>query len=71
MRSEREETLIRQTLSTWQERYPILLSKDDARQIITNVTDFFSLLEEWERHSDTGTSEKPPTETTGGGERAA
>lgn len=71
MGSEREQALIRETLATWQEHYPSPLSEDDAQQIITNVTDFFNLLEEWERHSDTVGNEKPAAENISGGERAA
>jgi len=71
MRSEREEELIQETRAVWQKRYPILLSKDDAQQIITNVTDFFNILEEWDRRSSTVTNEEPAAEEIIGGDHAA
>jgi len=72
MRSEREETLIRETRVLWQEHYPILLSKDDAQQIITNVTDFFTLLHEWDdQQSNAACSDKHAAEKSTGGDHAA
>ena len=71
MRSEREEELIRETLSNWQEHYTILLSKDDAQQIITNVTDFFNLLDEWDQESNATCSAEHVAEQSTGGKHAA
>lgn len=71
MRSQREETLIQETRAVWQERYSNFLSEDEAKQILTNVTDFFNLLEEWDRRSSTVTNEEPAAEKISGGERAA
>ena len=39
--------LIDRTLETWQPRIDHPLSRDDARQIIDNVSGFFSILAEW------------------------
>ena len=39
--------LIDRTLETWQPRVDHPLSRDDARQIIENVSGFFSTLAEW------------------------
>jgi hypothetical protein len=71
MGSEREEALIRETRAVWQERYANFLSEDEAKQILVNVTDFFNLLEEWDRRSSTVTNEEPAAEKISGGERAA
>lgn len=71
MRSEHEEPFILETLSIWQERYSILLSKDDARQIITNATDLFSLLHEWEQQCTAACSEKLAAVKNTGGDHAA
>ena len=42
-----DDELIDRTLETWQPRVDHPLSRDDARQIIGNVSGFFSLLAEW------------------------
>jgi hypothetical protein len=39
--------LIDRTLETWQPRVDLPLSRDDARQIIENVSGFFFILAEW------------------------
>ena len=39
--------LIDRTLETWQQRVDHPLTRDDARQIIENVSGFFSILAEW------------------------
>ena len=42
-----DDSLIDRTLETWQPRIDHPLSRDDARQIIDNVSGFFSILGEW------------------------
>lgn len=71
MRSEREKALIRETRVLWQERYANFLSEDDAQQIITNVTEFFTLLHEWDQQSNAASSEEHAAEESTGGEHAA
>jgi hypothetical protein len=41
--------LIHQTRQVWQSRIGRELSREDARQIVENVTGFFSVLYEWSR----------------------
>ena len=41
--------LIRRTRQIWQPRLGRDLSREDARQIVANVTGFFSVLAEWSR----------------------
>jgi hypothetical protein len=41
--------LINRTVNLWQSRYGRDLSREDARQIVENVTGFFSVLNEWSR----------------------
>lgn len=41
------DNLIDRTIAAWQPRYDRDLSREDARQIVENVTGFFSLLAEW------------------------
>ena len=41
------DNLIDRTLETWQPRPNCALSREDARQIVENVTGFFSILGEW------------------------
>lgn len=72
MRSEREEALIRETRDVWQERYANFLSEDEAKQILTNVTDFFTLLHEWDdQQSNAACSDKHAAEKNTGGDHAA
>ena len=40
--------LIQQTLDFWQPRTPQTLTREDARQIVENLTGFFRILLEWE-----------------------
>ena len=51
MGSEREPSLIQETLATWQAHYPNPLSEADAQQIITSTTALFNLLAEWDEKS--------------------
>ena len=71
MRSERDQTLIRETRVLWQERYGRFLSEDEAKQILTNVTDFFTLLHEWDQQSNAACSDKHAAEENTGGDHAA
>jgi hypothetical protein len=43
-----QKQLIDQTLEFWQARSPQTLTREDAREIIENVTGFFRILQEWE-----------------------
>ena len=43
------DNLIDRTIETWQPRVDLALSHEDARQIVENVTGFFSILAEWSR----------------------
>jgi hypothetical protein len=43
------DNLIDATLAVWRPRLGRDLSREDARQILTNVTGFFDLLAEWSR----------------------
>ena len=43
------DNLIDHTIETWQWRIARDLSCEDARQIVENVTGFFSILAEWAR----------------------
>ena len=41
--------LIDRTIGLWQPRCRRDLSREDARQIVENITGFFSILHEWSR----------------------
>ncbi len=41
------DNLIDRTIETWKPRHDRDLSREDARQIVDNVTGFFSILAEW------------------------
>ncbi len=41
--------LIDRTIETWQPLFDRALSREDARQIVENVTGFLSVLAEWSR----------------------
>lgn len=43
------DNLIDRTIELWQPRLPRELNPEDARQIVENVTGFFSVLGEWAR----------------------
>ncbi len=43
------DNLIDRTIETWQPHLDRDLSREDARQIIENLTGFFSILAEWTR----------------------
>ena len=43
------DNLIDRTIETWQPRLDRDLNREDARQIVENVTGFFSILAEWSR----------------------
>jgi len=43
------DNLIDRTIETWQPRAERDLSREDVRQIVENVTGFFSILAEWSR----------------------
>jgi hypothetical protein len=43
------DNLINRTIGLWQSRGRRTLSHEDARQIVENVTGFFSILHEWSR----------------------
>lgn len=43
------DNLINRTIRLWQPRSRRSLSREDARQIVENVTGFFSILHEWSR----------------------
>jgi hypothetical protein len=38
-----------QTIATWQPRAKRPLTREDAREIVTNIVGFFEVLREWER----------------------
>ena len=40
---------IDQTIAIWQKRTERKLAREDGREIIENITGFFSILQEWER----------------------
>jgi hypothetical protein len=48
------DNLINRTIGLWQSRCRRTLSHEDVRQIVENVTGFFSVLHEWSR------AETPP-----------
>ena len=47
--NEVDNNLIDRTIEMWQPRLDRDLSREDARQIVENVTGFFSILAEWSR----------------------
>ncbi len=60
------DNLIEQTIALWQSRLQRDLRREDARQIVENVTGFFKILSEWSRTeasipaNDNGTSGPAP-----------
>ena len=62
--------LIDRTIEMWQPRFNRALSHEDARQIVENVTGFFSILSEWSRAelAQTGNDNCKPGEADNCGE---
>ena len=49
--------LLEETIRFWQQRTSRLLTPEDARQMVENVTGFFTILEGWSVAADTRPSE--------------
>jgi hypothetical protein len=63
-----DDDLIDRTLKTWQPRIDHPLSRNDARQIIDNVSGFFSILAEWAKADATNDhAAAPPRPAPGDG----
>ncbi len=60
------DNLVDRTIEAWQPRLDRDLSREDVRQIVENVTGFFSILAEWSQAElaepaiDIGRSAEPP-----------
>jgi hypothetical protein len=50
--------LIDRTIELWQPRLRRDLSREDARQIVENVSSFFGILAEWSRAEGAGPDER-------------
>ena len=59
------EQLIEHTLEVWQPRTSLSLTREDARQIVENVTGFFRLLLAWDAEAQRKATMTTPTEATG------
>jgi hypothetical protein len=58
------DNLINRTIGLWQPRSQRHLSREDGRQIVENVSGFFSILHEWSRAEVPAASDhnrEPPT----------
>jgi len=42
--------IIDQTIKAWQPYYEKELTSEDAREIVTNVSDFFKILQRWKEN---------------------
>jgi hypothetical protein len=49
---------IEQTIAIWQKRTDRRLTRDDGREIIENISGFFTILQEWERKERTAGNAK-------------
>jgi hypothetical protein len=70
---QREGDFIDQTIAIWQKRAARKLTREDGREIIENITGFFSVLQEWERKERTAEYVKAtlPTAIAGRSPRTA
>jgi hypothetical protein len=50
--------IIEHTIAFWSERTRQPLSREDARQMLVNVTGFFQVLAEWERKASAEDKER-------------
>ena len=55
--------LLRRTKALWEPRYGRKLSDEEAREIVANVTEFFTILEEWASREDDAASAPGATKT--------
>jgi hypothetical protein len=55
---------IEQTVAIWQKRTDRRLTREDGREIIENMTGFFSVLQEWDRKERTAENVKAALPTT-------
>jgi hypothetical protein len=64
------DNLIDRTRQVWQPRLGRDLSREDARQIVENITGFFAILGEWSRAETPGPANDSgePAETTTSGD---
>jgi hypothetical protein len=46
---------VARTIQVWEERYGAGLSESDAKDIARNLSRFFDILAEWDRHTDQAT----------------
>jgi len=56
---------INQTIAIWQKRTERKLTREDGREIIENITGFFTILQEWERKERTAGFAKRPVPAPG------
>ena len=48
---EEGQDIVAQTIAFWSERLGEEVSQEDARQMVVNVSGFFTVLAEWEHHA--------------------
>ena len=61
-----EARFLARTIQVWEEHYGAPLSDADAKDISRNLTRFFDILAEWDRHTDTAKPENDPYQQHGG-----
>ena len=61
----REPDVLDQTIAFWSQRTGQVLSREDARQIVVNVSGFFQVLEEWARRDASRDGPHDPLHTGG------
>lgn len=54
-----ENQLIARTLGFWQDRSPQTLTREDAREIIENVSGFFRVLQKWDSGDQLSDAHRP------------
>lgn len=69
--NEHTDVLIKETRAVWEEAYSYCVSKDEAGQILANMSDFFALLHKWDQQSNASCSDDHGAEESTGGEHAA
>lgn len=63
--------LIEQTISVFESRTGRVISEEDARQAVENISGFFRVLQEWAEAEDREESTESPVGRPGMGARAA
>jgi hypothetical protein len=71
MRKDIEQTIVQETVAIWTELFGSIVSEEEAKDIISNTTSLFDLLDQWDRDSQTAHNTSSTADERIGGKHAA